>query len=1131
MSHWEAPPASALRSNRDGCLIFVCGLGVAGMLVLALTIGVSVWWLYRKIEEEQQSRHTLPPFGEMSDEEFQTEVARGFRQKAVGISSGTLRSIERFFREASGQRDKDKDSPVVRRLIDGERALEQIERSPNCVKLSRDDRTSLQEMPFPYNPFEQAGLPPRIVHVDLKQNRREAVVWGYSPDGVPMRWWLIRAVEGWKLFDWEDSETGRRETEEIAIKYCMFYRREAAWDFFVALANESDGVCNNPYDADALRRLEAINVTALDERVFDDGVMRAAFAYYHRRNYRRCLELCDLVKRPRIRPDVERLRSFCLQQLERWEEAAQSAQHYEELLGPTPVVLAVRARALARLSRRAEAEGVWRRVLSVSPTDLEALAGWAEALPEDRKHELVGHLRAMPDFQRHAQKLVEQLCAAEDEVAARSVAEWLAKTAPDTRESLEAAADLKNFDEDFAAAGALYLASHAKATTDEDRSRLLYAYLEAMAAAGRQVEAHAQAPDKRAVLEALWWDYRDDGIYELTREKLKTIVAAHKQSDPEDRLLPEIEASLLSDEERHAESEKILLSGLASLKQQPDADREETLRYALVDSLLNQGKWQEALSQRPQEHSLIAITEQLIALDRLGDARAMVDHVQQESPADAALPLCRATLLRAEKKYAAAWNALPPPTATGQGDESPDWRLNQLVSDLVVMDETLLPGFVARKPGNREWDTLATGLKADDRWDTLFKVVELWRGMHPSEPDVLYWEAIVKSHAKDHTAVAALLTQPLAASPSTEFPEYRRAELHLLLVESLLDLQRLAKARQHGQHVLQAEANSGPLLRALLAAGDVAAIEEVAAQGGDSYRSWSSLPYHEPRFAALLADERFLPLRRNHPPPLEYEFFDDSVTLLLAQSEPLSPDVVQERIAAALPEATVRLLAIGGAFATIQTLEVLSGDERWLIHLGSEPYVSRTEVEELTIAPPLRQAAASHRTWIEIGRQGRPQATPVSAMALAAALKPPPGAAIYFGTANRLVLWDDALAKQLPAGASEDALEEMGEACYLEHHPSESHAVSGRDWRAFLRAYRQRSADSKPFRVKVEMALGSQREPLWIAVTGLEGTSPSRAVIGTAENDSLLYPNLKAGEPRHIDRYRVRAVSAEDVLQ
>ena len=1086
---------------------------------MAIAIGLGGRWIFEKIEEERRARHALPAFSQMTDDAFQAEVARGFRQPDVGVPPATLKSIQRFFEEASRHRDKESFSPEVLELIDGPRSLKEIERSANCVRLGRDDRINLEVMPFADNPLAQSGLPPRIVHVELRENRREAVIWGYSANGVPSRWWLSRSREGWKLFDWEDSETGRRETEELAIEQTLVHRREFAWDFFVELANASDAVSSSPYDAEALARLEAIDVGELDERVFDDGVMRVAFAHYYRHDYQRCLEYCDLVKRPGIRPDVERLRCFCLEQLERWEEAIQSAERYERLLGPTPAVLLVQARVLNRLSRRAEAEQVWRRLLAATPADVEALTGWAESLPDERQQELVEHLGGLPDFQRPAQELVERLCAAEHDVGARTVADWLAKAAPDTRESLEATADLKNFDEDFAGAAALYLAAHAKAASDDERSNLLYAYLAAMAAAGRQVEAHAQAPDKRAVLESFWWDFRDDGAYELTREKLRAIVAAHKSNHPDDPLAAEIEASLLSDEGRYAEAEKLLVTALANMRQQPDADREDTLRSSLVDALLGQGKWKEALAQRAQSDDLPAMIEQLIMVGLLREARELIEHLQQQMAGDPSLPLCRALLLQAERKYAEAFSALPAPMLVEQSGGSPDWRSRNLVSELVAQDESLLDRFAARNPDSDHWEMLAGKLRLRDRWVTLESVVEQWRARHPSEPEALYWTGVVKSHAKDHAAVAALLGQPLADGSASEIPVYRRSQLHLLLVDSLLALGQFEEARRHGQHVLKQERDSEPLLQVLLARGDAAAMEKLASESNAS-SSW--LPYHQPRFRALLTDDRFRQLRQAHPPTLEYSYLEGSVTLLFADREPPSPAVATERIAAALPGASFKTLALAGMSPSIQTIEALHGGERWLIHIGSEPYAqSQEELPQNITSRPLRDAVSAHRTWVQIARENSPSDSAVPAAALAAAMRPPPGTAVSF--ANRLALWDDALAKRL--AASPEDVDDVGEAHYLVSDSDDAKSIGGKAWREFLQSYRQRADDSQPFRVQIEVTLGQARERLWLSVLRPAEEGPrSQGLIAAAETDSLLFPTLKAGEPREIYRYRVLAV-------
>jgi hypothetical protein len=70
-----------------------------------------------------------------------------------------------------------------------------------------------------------------------------------------------------------------------------------------------------------------------------------------------------------------------------------------------------------------------------------------------------------------------------------------------------------------------------------------------------------------------------------------------------------------------------------------------------------------------------------------------------------------------------------------------------------------------------------------------------------------------------------------------------------------------------------------------------------------------------------------------------------------------------------------------------------------------------------------------------------------------------------------------------------------------------------------------RIGSEQPFRVQIEVTLGQARERLWLSVLRPAEEGPrSQGLIAAAETDSLLFPTLKAGEPREIYRYRVLAV-------
>jgi tetratricopeptide (TPR) repeat protein len=1104
---------------------------VVSVLLLGGGMVFGVRWLVRFVEHQRVVREgPPPPLVEPTADEFHRRVS-GFRQKDVGVSPADLRSIERFFREAVAVRDLGEGEAPAQRLLDGDRFLQELDKSPSCPPLRIVDRRDLVTTLGGGNPFQFLSDGWRILHVELKGN--EAVVYlltRYARGAYePMRWWLVRRGSGpWRAFNWEETEMGRSQVEHVAINMGLVYHAASAWNQFSDAIDALDRI--DPYPSPPGKT--AATLAELEQRSFHPHVqdfllIRLAQQRFFRREYHRCLAVCDRISRPEIRPVVYRLRAECLAELGRWQEALAAAEKYDKHLGCSPVVNDAAATALANLGRREEA-AIWqKKSLALLPDNQEALRGLAQVLPDEDKSQLIEHVGKLPRARRVAVKLVEYLADWEEEESARALADWLAGQAPDSYEALAARGRIHELDEEHLEAAQCYRQALAKLPGSE-QDDLTYRFLAAMCRAKKPLEAYEQSADKRSTLATMYGDYCNDMVMGLVRDNLFAIVERHKRNDPEDPQLPPIEAHLLSEAGRDREAEMILRAAAA---------KDPNLGHDLVRVLLDQGKWQEAYQARPPGFDLQAAISQLRYGGRLAEARAFFEHHRQQAPDDPSLGQIEIELLIEEGRFADAWLKLLPllgRESAGQSPSPDQWLVQSLAVQLLASHPDLIDQLGALAVDDAWWSQVAARLDSEDQIGPLQKLTTAWRKKNPQSTLALRWAATGCVRAEDHASAAALLAP---AFESSALPLHEQAEIGPMLVRSLLNTGRLDEARRYAERLL-AEQQYVPLLLVHVQAGDVDGVRQVmdrAQRETNALERFAS--YHEEGLEPLLADPKYLAVRKAYPPRLSYGYVRHDVVILTKDPPNFPAEELNSRLAPVLPQVRVEALPeLEGPpecrwfLASSRWSGSEAGENRWLIAVGHKPYLSAERLQQFRIADgAIGQALTQHGGWIGIGcldagRRSR------RVLPLAAALAPE-SALVHVQDAGRLAVADRTLLAHLRE-RNLPALKQTGVEAYLYRDEPESQAtqITRRQWRTFARTFRQRPVDGS-FRVQVRVFFGEASERLWFSVARLDGSDAFNCdVVGICQTSSRLDPHLRPGEPRRMGRYqvvRIEAVSAK----
>lgn len=319
------------------------------------------------------------------------------------------------------------------------------------------------------------------------------------PLTLKMRWWFVRRSGAWRMYDIEDLDGGLRITAllsalaspeflpklpELKNAVAGFQDAQAA-----LLQGDPDGI------DEGLARCRRVE---LPPKVEAAVALLEAAAKIARADGAGALERIDAAER--LNPDMpvrHALRATCLNLTGDHEAALAEAEAYVALLGPDENIDVQRGVALEGFNRRPEAAAAYRRALDDVPWSQDAFDGLRRTLTGDRG-ELADRLAKAPDpgklFEALARKAREDKDTAAVEVLERGLARALPNDPRGITGNIRRLVGAKKYAE---AAEALR-DGLGRVTAASDREDVLDAYLFAMVAAGKPLEAYAAVPEAHA---------------------------------------------------------------------------------------------------------------------------------------------------------------------------------------------------------------------------------------------------------------------------------------------------------------------------------------------------------------------------------------------------------------------------------------------------------------------------------------------------------------------------------------------------------------------------------------------------------------------------------------------------------
>lgn len=397
----------------------------------------------------------------------------------------------------------------------------------------------------------------------LAGNEAVVIVRHTSPDAFPMRlrWWVSKQTGTWKVFDFEDLDTGIRMSAAAAATAQMgpanaFMMAEHA----KTLAAASEALVKNDLEAAErnLARLDGAQLPPLFEslRLF----VRAGLHLQGGR-FEDAVKSVDqaLAKNPDM-PAADLLKAAAFNRLGKYAQALEHLTKYRDLLGEDDVVCAELGEALRGLNRFDEAIANYQKALDFNPKDANAFLGYIRALgPNDSRDDIAKRFLKLDNLpvnfdicandcrQARDGKTLEQLAGAMLKVDPRheqaSLCLMLGKVwAGQTKEAMP-----------------LFQSALKKAMNADKRRELLDATLPAFAQAGKAVDAYRALPSAT------------EGFSMLAAELLKSyllddlvaLTTLHAKMHPADPWLPLFQAEVHVQNGEFALAEKAYQKGLA----------------------------------------------------------------------------------------------------------------------------------------------------------------------------------------------------------------------------------------------------------------------------------------------------------------------------------------------------------------------------------------------------------------------------------------------------------------------------------------------------------------------------------------------------------------------------------------
>jgi predicted Zn-dependent protease len=512
----------------------------------------------------------------------QREVARAFGDAARPGGQGGHEEF-RDVLNAIGNSAKGGDAVALNDLFDGERMAEEFRRAGALKGLAPPlqwqfaagvKRGMIQALTRPGNVL--AWTQTEVRSVKLAAGGTEAVVIARHRDArfvLKIRWWLTRAPGDWRVYDFEELDSGLRMSTLMASLLPHGDRLPAVppeWVKATPAMQEASAALkagNLAGAAQAVKRLENLPLPPKIDAVrwLLDGSVKIG--------QRRFWEAEPCLDRARaLNPDMpclDLLYATVYNQTGKPREALAHVQKYRALLGDDPDTLYQLGLAQSRLGRKDEAAATLRKCLAEEPGAVDCLLELRRVLPRGRKGELAAHYARLPQGEQYFEELALAALGDRDGEAVEAYVAVLRRRNfnDPTVDACEARA--KALAGQAEAAAALFKKALANMPAGQGRTNYLHEFLLDLAETRDALRAYRLAPDARegfAVLAQELLGRRDE-------DGLRGLLAAHRRAQPDDPWLNFYAGELHADAREFDQADRAFAAAQAKLKDEAARER------------------------------------------------------------------------------------------------------------------------------------------------------------------------------------------------------------------------------------------------------------------------------------------------------------------------------------------------------------------------------------------------------------------------------------------------------------------------------------------------------------------------------------------------------------------------------
>jgi hypothetical protein len=1018
----------------------------------------------------------------------------------------------------------DADHGKFKSLVDFDRLLKRCEMTGNMNGWTYFDKRSWRgqmrstaEVEAYWAQITVAG----IVTPDDDPNTR--IVYAFcddveSADPTESRFWIARDGDTWKLYDWARLDLGLAESQEWGLyaKYAHTGDLQGFERWGELLSEADEAIASGELDAakKTLRRAESESVPP---EFHDFHLVLTAYrwAAVDNEEAERCY---NAVQFPNDTPGAY----YGLLTCKRWgnpAEALNYAKLYEEAVGPSPALLEIKAQLLTRLNRHAEAGLEWRQLLRIKPDHAYAASEYVSSLPLESKAEFESALERLGEPEKVAADIAATV-GMTDYPRLLMIAEYVNRKAPETAAAQYVQGLTQFLNGRYPEAAKLYRAAFEKESDEKKRESYVNAYIEAMTADGKVLEAIKHVPDAKAAFELLYASY-DESEIELTEDELRQVVAMNREMFPNDLVAMHRDASVAVTAEQWADAELVLRKAL-----QTAGETEEDTEYyheecesMLTTVLYRLGRWKDAYEDVGERSKQFITVARLAADERRWDVVREISAEHRKSNGDDwQIQAIEGELAAHEKRWDDAVRHLRQGLQAAADYEK--WGLRYRLIDAYLKSGKWLDYFQSSSEQGETFKLLADRFVADNNWDAIEKLIGEYRRKAPGDVRIVQQEAEVAWHRDDYDAYVRL-AQQLLGRDDEQIKDYERSNIEDRLNSALLRSRQFSWARKRAIAEQRDKNNSAMLAVVHAAKGELAEAQRIATDTAKEQQS-AQMFYTNDDTARIFLGDEFGILHEEFPAGIPYDAANLLAVFIFDKPRRLNGDELK----AAIKELSVEV-------AVTQPVSSKHGKSTSAValkHQGAVVWLAAGEGEFDTRwrlgrkHDPLAETLKRGAGWLAVGTaaltESRRERIKETARRLGARLAGERAIAVHVlgpTTWEHVAFPASAeLIAEWQATGRAESFEDQ--AVPLRTETGDSAAID-RDFERSVRAAVKAYEDSVDGELEVVwfVSPNPRVDPLRLRVEKVRRKYGSLEFDGVLVNDSLLVPELRKGLPMRFD--------------